>query len=190
MKKTIKFAFAAIALGALPSVAFAEADCVKIAAVVKQSVAADTSKVLEVVQQQVSANPKCACEVVKTAIQATSAKPELVASIVETASNAAPEQMRLVAQCAVAVAPDSLNKVQAVLAKLDPGTGPSSSSKDGKGGLEKAPITEEAALANPLDFPGSFPGSNATVGQPRPIFNPPVVNTPEGTEIDFSEQPE
>lgn len=196
MKKTTQFALIGAALGLLSSGAYADVDCQKLSASVKEAISADQSSVLEVVQTQVSANPGCACEVVKAAIEASNADAAAVASIVESASTAAPEQMRLVSQCAVAVAPDALSNVQAVLAKLDPSSGESAdvaySAKGGKGGM----VTETASdLGNPLDFPGQSPGQPPVVVGPSPgaaggfpllppgppIFVAPVVIPPSVT---------
>lgn len=175
-------AAAACGLLATPLLA-AEKDCASLALEVGNQIKADSSRALEVVQAQVGANEKCACEIVKAAIQATQADASLIARIVEVAATTAPDKMRIIAQCAVAVAPDSLGKVQAVLAKLDPNRGDGAGSD--KGGMEKAPITEAAAVPNPLDFPvGGFgPRAGGPGGYPffppgLPPYTPPSVIPP------------
>jgi len=167
MKTTFTMALLAV-LGA--SVSFAEktaaVDCVKLSTTIKTEVTENQSLVLEIVDRAVRANPSCACEIVKASIAASQADHKLIASIVEVAATAAPEQLRIVAQCAVAVAPDSLEDVQAVLAKLDPGTGDGETAS-AKGGVDKQPIAEKTP--NPLDFPVDPNGKG---------FSP---NTPGGT---------
>jgi len=195
MKITTQFALIGAALGLLSNGAYAEADCLKLSASVKQAVSADQSSVLEIVQAQVAANAGCACEVVKAAIEASNADAATVASIVETAATTAPEQMRLISQCAVAVAPDALSNVQAVIAKLDPNSGESTAvgygAKDAKG----VTVIRDEALGNPLDFPGQSPGQPPVVVGPSPgsaggfpllppgppIFVPPIVNPPSSS---------
>jgi hypothetical protein len=182
MKQTIFFSVFCAMLAQLP--VSAEVDCLKLALSVKHAVSAEQSKVLEIVSNEVSAAPGCSCEIVKAAIEGSQANPETVAAIVEAASIAAPEQMRLVSQCAVAVAPDALNKVQAVLAKLDPNRGESAgSAKSAKD--SKAPIGEVAAMPNPLDFPGrgpvgpihGGPGGSPIFPLFPPVIIPPIVVT-------------
>lgn len=187
MKVSSKFvtAVAMLGLGSMPLLA-AEKDCVSLALEIGNQIKADSSRTLEIVQAQVGANEECACEIVKAAIQATEADASLVARIVEVAATTAPDKMRIIAQCAVAVAPDSLGNVQAVLAKLDPNTGnPGDSAKGGKAGMEKAPITEAAAVPNPLDFPiGGFgprpggPGGFSWVPPGIPPYTPPTITIP------------
>jgi hypothetical protein len=178
MKRTIVFG-AVSAVLALAS-ASAEIDCLKLSLSVKNAVATEQSKVLEIVSNEVSSAPGCACEVVKAAIEGVNAKPEVVAAIVEAASTAAPEQMRTISQCAVAVAPDALAQVQMVVAKLDPNCGESGTSAKGA----KAPVTEVAAMPNPLDFPGQgpvgpIPGSGPGGATLIPITPPVIVNPPD-----------
>jgi hypothetical protein len=164
MKTTITFALLAL-FGA--GVSFAEkpapVDCVKLSLSIKSEVAENQSLVLEIVDRAVRANPSCACEIVKASIVASAADHKLIASIVEVAATAAPEQLRIVAQCAVAMAPDSLQDVQAVLAKLDPGTGDGATAS-AKGGVDKQPIAEKTP--NPLDFPVDPSGKGFTPNSP------------------------
>jgi len=123
MKTTLKFALlAAVCCASVHAADKPQVDCVKVSFSIKEEVASNQSLVLQIVEKAVLANQDCACEIVKSAITATQADNKLIASIVEVAAMAAPEKMRLIAQCAVAVAPDSLTDVQAVTAKLDPGT--------------------------------------------------------------------
>lgn len=125
MKTTLKFAFlAAVCSASVHAADKPQVDSVKVSLSIKEKVASNQSLVLQIVEKAVLANPDYACEIVKSAITATQADNKLIASIVEVAAMAAPEKMRLIAQSAVAVAPDSLTDVQAVLAKLDPGTRP------------------------------------------------------------------
>ena len=149
-----------------------------------------------VVQREVAASPSCSCEVVKAAIVATEADRELVGQIVETAVDAAPDKMRIIAQCAIAVAPDALSDVQAVIAKLDPQSGESFSSKGGfakgghsKGGYAKGakggkdvladgPVVE-VKPASPLDGPYLVPGI--------PFIHPPFITPPFFTPPSVSE---
>jgi len=196
MKITTQFALIGAALGLLSNGAYAEADCLKLSASVKQAVSADQSSVLEVVQTEVAANVGCACEVVKAAIEASNADAATVASIVEAAATAAPEQMRLISQCAVAVAPDALSNVQAVIARLDPNSGESTAVGYGAKGAKGVTVGyEPSGLGNPLDFPGQSPGQPPVVVGPSPgsaggfpllppgppIFVPPIVNPPSVT---------
>lgn len=159
MKMTLRIALLSAACGLFASAA--NVDCLKLSQSIKAAIAADNAATLQVVEKEILANPGCACEVVKAAIEASKADAKLVASIVETAATAAPEQMRLVSQCAVAMAPDALNNVQAVVAKLDPGSGESSPAKSSKS-AKSAPAP--AATGNPLDFPGSGIGSTNPIG--------------------------
>lgn len=178
MKKSFGFILSAALLS---STAFGAApDCLAVAAQVKKAIAAEPAKVLQIVATEVAANESCACEIVKSAILASQADATMVASIVETAATTAPEQMRLVSQCAMAAAPDSLAAVQAVLTKLDPSAGDGDSSS--KGGMEKGPIQEVAAVPNPLDFPGFPPVGR---GAPLMIPIPPVIIIPDATDTDF-----
>jgi hypothetical protein len=198
MKLTIKFALlSAIFSIAAPSAQAATINCDQLIASVKSDVAASRSQVLAIVEKAVSENSSCSCEIVKAAIVSSEADAVTIASIVEVVALSNPEQMRLVAQCAVAVAPDSLQKVQAVLAKLDPGTGDSglsgkeTSAKSGKEGTE-AP----EALPNPLDFP-TVGGNNIvgpTAGGPggRPLlpayfpYQPPTINPPAASSVNIA----
>lgn len=155
MKTTLKFAtLAALSTGALFAEKPAPVDCQKVSVPFAEEVVAHQSLVLQLVDRAVRENPSCACEIVKTAIKATKADNKLIASIVEVAAIAAPDQLRVVAQCAVAVAPDSLEEVQAVLAKLDPGTGDGVVASE-KGGVDKQGVATTDDSPNPLDFPST-----------------------------------
>jgi hypothetical protein len=164
MKTTIQFAIlSAVMTGTL----FADkpvtdkpvtVDCLKISASVRDEISVNQSMVLQIVDRSIRLNPTCACEIVKAAILTSKADVKLVASIVEVAAVAAPDQLRIVAQCAVAVAPDSLEAVQAVLAKLDPGTGDGVVASE-KGGVDKQPVEEPP---NVLDFPKDGNGNTVT----------------------------
>lgn len=185
MKKTAQLALVG-ALLSMASPAFAAEDCSKLSASVKEAVTSQPTEVLQLVEKRIAANPGCACEIVKAAIEASKADAALVASIVETASTAAPAQMRLIAQCAVAVAPDSLDKVQGVMAKLDPSSGDggrsAKSSKDAKAPAEVAPEW------NPLNLPGQGPigaGGYPTAPPGPPQGIPPVLNPNPSTETGF-----
>ena len=182
MKQTIFFSVFGAALALMT--ASAEVDCTKLSDSVKTAVAAEQAKVLEIVSKEVATSPSCACEVVKAAIEASSADTDKVAAIVEAAAIAAPDQMRLIAQCAVAVAPDALNKVQAVMAKLDPNRGEAAESSKSA----KAPAGEVAAMPNPLDFPGQGPVGPIAGGPGGfpliPVFPPVIINPPDVTEVD------
>ncbi|BCU76957.1 hypothetical protein [Luteolibacter sp. LG18] len=124
MNKTAQRAIFGAAFGFLASVSANGAeDCAKLTASVKEAIATKPSDLLSIVERNVAAHSTCACEVVKAAIEASQANADTVASIVQTASTAAPDQMRLIAQCSLAAAPDAITSVQAVIAKLDPGTG-------------------------------------------------------------------
>lgn len=180
-----------LALGSLS--ASAAVDCVQLSVSVKHAVAADRASVLEIVTKQINANPGCACEVVKAAVEGAQADATIVAAIVEAAAVAAPDQMRLIAQCAIAVAPDSLTKVQAVVAKLDPGKGEGGrSAKGAKGGAAEPASADN----NPLDFPegpsrspnqiGPRPGDTPN-GQPfggNDPTNNPGLNSPDPRDVE------
>lgn len=144
-------------------------DCSKMLSSFKTEVSSNQSFVLQLVERAVRENPSCACEIVKVAIQATNAESKLIASIVEVVGTSAPEQLRIAAQCAVAVAPDSLEAVQAVLAKLDPGTGNAKQGSE-KGGTEKDSDSGDD-LPNPLDFPGSGKDKDVGFGKNSPGSN-------------------
>jgi hypothetical protein len=144
-------------------------DCSKMLSSFKAEVSANQSFVLQLVERAVRENPSCSCEIVKAAIQTTNAESKLIASIVEVVGTSVPEQLRLAAQCAVAVAPDSLEDVQAVLAKLDPGTGNAQEGSE-KGGTDKEAVAEEET-PNPLDFPGSGKDKDVGFGKNAPGSN-------------------
>jgi hypothetical protein len=155
------------------------ADCPSVATSVEQRIKLDPSLVLEIVDSEITANPNCACEIVKTAIEASGADVSLVGYITETAITSAPQSMRMITQCAIAAKPEALSAVQAILAKLDPNSGDTYSSKDAKSGKDAkdASIYEVSAPEEPpnlLDrlypnIPPFFP----------PYFPPPVVTDPD-----------
>jgi len=161
-----------------PSESTQAIDCPVLGISVGQRVKMDPSLILETVEAEIAANPSCACEIVKAALTAIGATPDQTAQVVETAILAAPDSMRLVSQCAIAAVPDSLTAVQTVLAKLDPGSGESGSSKSGKevisskSGKEVIP-PPPPVIGNPLDLP--------PIGPPLP---PPPVYPPSMTEVD------
>lgn len=129
--------------------------CPDIALAVTARINHDSSALLEIVQAETAANPSCACEIVKAAIQTTDGDVAQVLAIVETAGTAAPEHLRLISQCAIAAAPEALTEVQALLAKLDPGSGESGkSSKGAKAAVDAAQLkTPEKEGPTPLDLP-------------------------------------
>ena len=172
MKTTLKFALlAAVCCASVHAADKPQVDCVKVSFSIKEEVASNQSLVLQIVEKAVLANQDCACEVVKSAITATQADNKLIASIVEVAAMAAPEKMRLIAQCAVAVAPDSLTDVQAVLAKLDPGT--SNGGKSGKEVTEKGGLEEDPSLAED-------PELNPDGTPKKPVKPPGILDRPSG----------
>ena len=158
-----------------PSESTQAVDCPVLGMSVGQRVKMDPSLILETVEAEIAANPSCACEIVKAALSAIGATPDQTAQVVETAINAAPESMRLVSQCAIATVPESLAAVQTVLAKLDPASGESGSSKSGKeiisskSGKEVIP-PPPPVLGNPLDLPPIGPPI-----LPPPVFPPPLT---------------
>jgi len=135
MKNTIKYFFAAAALGVVS--AHAQSDCSAAASAVNAKVAADKSEVLNVVSEQLGKNPDCACEIVKTAIVASKANKNTVGQIVEAAANAAPDRLDLIVQCATAAAPDAAANIQAAAAAAQGASGPTT-----------------GGPFNPLDVPG------------------------------------
>lgn len=154
------------------------ADCPSVATSVEQRIKLDPSLVLEIVDSEISANPNCACEIVKTAIEASGADVSLVGYITETAITSAPQSMRMITQCAIAAKPEALSAVQAILAKLDPNSGDTYSSKGSKSGKDAkaAIVVPPPAPPNPLDrlypnIPPFFP----------PYFPPPLVTDPDPT---------
>ncbi len=138
--------------------------CFSLALRVGQRIKEDPASLLEVAAAEVAANPKCACEVVKAALTAKKVSADTVAHLVEACAHASPESLRMIAQCAIAVEPDALDKVQAVLARLDPNGGETKKkggAKDAKASLEKAALTPPP---DPLDLP--------------PPIEPPVIIIP------------
>ncbi len=159
-----------------PGQASDSADCPSVAISVEQRIKLDPSAVLEIVESEISANPSCACEIVKTAIQASGADVSQVGYITEVAITSAPQSMRMISQCAIAAKPEALTAVQAILAKLDPNSGDTYSSKSSKSGKDAkaAIVTPPPVPPNPLDrivpyIPPYFP----------PYFPPPEVTNPD-----------
>lgn len=156
-------------------------DCPGVGLSVQQRVKLEPSKVLEIVETEINANQSCACEVVKAALTAAGADADLTGQVVEVAALAAPESLRLISQCAIAAVPDSLANVQAVMARLDPGSGESDyssksskSAKSAKSGKEIVPPPAPIDRGNPLDLPPLGPPL------PPPPFNPPYVTDVNG----------
>lgn len=125
-------------------------------------------------------NPDDACEIVKQAIVVSDADEKLVVRIVEAACMAAPEKMRLIAQCAMAASPDSLQGIQQVMAKLDPGAGDTCISGKECSGKEitgKETIDEKGGVVNPAPAPVYDPLRRAYVPPTPPtIIVPPATN--------------
>lgn len=171
------FVFATCLAGLAASVsAQAAGDCLPVLERISSTASrskVDPIELLKQVDLEVTAQPGCSCEIVKAAILGTDCDDSIVGYVVETAIHAAPDQMRLIAQCAIATAPGSLDRVQEVLARLDPGAGKSYSAKSSKSakGLEVKPA---ASLPDPLDVP---------IIVPPPI--PPVINPPPSTRTDY-----
>ncbi len=161
-----------------PSQASDSADCPSVVLSVEQRVKLDPSTVLEIVESEISANPNCACEIVKITITASGADVSLVGDITEVAITAAPQSMRMISQCAIAAKPEALSAVQAILAKLDPNSGDTYSSKSAKSGKDAkdsiaSVVTPPEKPRNPLD--------KAT---PRiPFSPPPYYPPPEVTNL-------
>ncbi len=154
-----------------------EQDCPGLGLSIQQRVKQDPSKILEIVETELAANPSCACEVVKAALTAAGADADLTAQVVEVAATINPESLRLISQCAIAAVPDSLAAVQAVLARLDPGSGESGTSsksaKSAKSGKEIIPPPPpRVIIGDPLDRPR------------YPIVPPPPFNPPPVTDVD------
>ena len=153
------------------------ADCLSVAMSVEHRIKLAPSDVLSIVESEIGANPNCACEIVKTAIKAADADVALVADITEVAITAAPESMRMISQCAIAAMPEALASVQAVLAKLDPNSGDTSSAKSAKSGKDAkaAIVTPPVKPPDPLDLPPPpYPPL-----PPPPYFPPPEVTDPD-----------
>lgn len=161
------------------------ADCPSVVMSVGQRIKLDPSEVLSIVESEIAANQNCACEIVKIAIKASGADESLVGDITEVAITAAPQSMRMISQCAIAAMPEALASVQAVLAKLDPNSGDTSSSKsamsakssksgkDAKAAIASG-ITPPVEPANPLDLPVPiYPPL-----PPPPYIPPPEVTNP------------
>lgn len=131
------------------------------------------------VSRAIAQAPDKSCEIVKAAITVSKADEKLVAKIVESAAVAAPEKMRLIAQCAMAASPDSLDGIQQVMAKLDPGAGDaciSGKECSGKEVSEKGGFEKEAIPSAPT-APVYDPLRRAYI---QPI--PPIIITPVATD--------
>jgi len=149
-------------------------DCPGLGLSIQQRVKLEPARILEIVETELAVNPSCACEVVKSALTAAGADAELTAQVVEVAATVTPESLRLISQCAIAAIPDSLGAVQAVLARLDPGSGESGySSKSAKSGKEIIPPPPpRVIIGDPLDRPR------------YPLVPPPPFNPPPVTDVD------
>lgn len=150
-------------------------DCQTQALSVGQQVKLDPAQVLVIVEKAITANAGCACEVVKAALTTTTADEALTARIVETAATADPVSMRLVAQCAIATVPESLSAVQAVLARLDPGSsgGDGPSSNDVRNIQMIVPPETSSAKGDPLNRGILWIAPHLPFHRPNP--NPPPV---------------
>lgn len=160
------------------------ADCPSVAMSVEQRIKLDPSEVLSIVESEIGANPNCACEIVKMAIKASGADEALVGDITEVAITAAPQSMRMISQCAIAAMPEALASVQAVLAKLDPNSGDTSSSKGAKSAKSsKSGKDAKAAIASEVTPPVEPPNP---LDLPVPIYPPlpppPYIPPPEVTD--------
>ena len=159
MKNTIKYFFAAAALGVVTAHA-GDSNCDSVASNVNSRVSADKSEVLNVVSDQAGKNPNCVCEIVKTAIIASKANKQTVGQIVAAAGNASPDSLDLIVQCATAAAPDASAEIQAAAATVQGATGPT------------------GGPFNPLDVPGDAgavpnPGGDSEgTGTEVPVVNP------------------
>lgn len=174
MKKLIFAACSAALLSAAPAMAD---DCQPVIERIASTAArskADPIELLKLVDIEVTAYPGCSCEIVKAAILGTDCDDAIVGYVVETAIHAAPDQMRLIAQCAIATAPGSLDRVQEVLARLDPGAGEAAKSAKSAKSAKEIEVKPAASMPDPLDIP--------IISIP-PI--PPVINPPPSTRSDF-----
>lgn len=144
------------------------ADCPAIALSIAQRIHSDPSRLLEIVSLEVAANPNCACEIVKSAITSSEAEVDQVLAIVEAAIHAAPESMRIISQCALAASPESLERVQALLSRLDPHSG------DAGYGAKSAKSPKGAKVASIADPPEN-PLNRPPLGPPLPPIVPPPV---------------
>lgn len=129
------------------------------------------------VSRAISQTPDKSCEIVKAAITVSKADEKLVAKIVESAALAAPDKMRLIAQCAMAASPDSLDGIQQVMAKLDPGAGDaciSGKECSGKEVSEKGGFEREVIPTAPT-APVYDPLRRAYIQPIPPIIIPPVA---------------
>ena len=148
-----------------------------------QEFTSETSEeaLLSNVSRTIAQSPDKSCEIVKAAITVSKADEKLVAKIVESAALAAPDKMRLIAQCAMAASPDSLDGIQQVMAKLDPGAGDaciSGKECSGKEVSEKGGFEKEAIPSTPT-APVYDPLRRAYI---QPI--PPMIIPPVATEND------
>lgn len=132
------------------------------------------------VTKAITKDPDHACEIVKQAIVVAEADEKLVVRIVEAACMAAPEKMRLIAQCAMAASPDSLQGIQQVMAKLDPGAGDTCISGKECSGKEitgKETISDKGGIVNPAPVAVYDPLRRAYIPPTPPtIVVPPATN--------------
>jgi len=168
---------------ALPSMALAE-DCkdvvLRIESTAKRA-KVDPVELLRLVDREVSAHPDCACEIVKAAIIGTDSDKAIVGYVVETAIMASPDNLRLIAQCAIATAPDSLDRVQEVLARLEPAAGREGDSAKSAKSAKDFEVKPAIAPPNPLDvfyIPPPVP--------PVPPPVPPPVDPDPATPVNFN----
>ena len=163
MKNTIKYFFAAAALGVVSAHA-GDNNCNSVASSVSSRVSADKSEVLKVVSEEIEKNPDCACEIVKAAIVSSKANKNTVGQIVEAAGNAAPDRIDHIVQCATSAAPDAAANIQNAAAKFQDAKG----SIPG-GSTNGEPLTDDSG--NPLNLPGEgdnspSPGGPDGLGSP------------------------
>ncbi|WAC19002.1 hypothetical protein OVA24_17370 [Luteolibacter sp. SL250] len=153
--------------------------CAPVELSVRQRVKLDPANVLTIVREEITAHGDCACEVVKAALTATGADAALTASIVEVAATAAPESMRITAQCAIATVPEALAEVQAVLARLDPGSGESGHSSKSSG----AKAAKELAPPPAKKDEGDLLNPGILWIAPHLPFHPPTFDPPPVTPV-------
>ena len=166
----------------LPGFAAAAEDCQAVIQRIEttaQRAKVDPMELLRLVDQEVSAHPDCSCEIVKAAITGTDSDKAIVGYIVETAIMASPENLRLIAQCAIATAPDSLDRVQEVLARLEPAAGNEGNSAKSAKSAKDVEVKPAQAPPNPLDI--------FYIPPPVPPV-PPPVNPPPTTKVNFCKE--
>ncbi|MCU0794561.1 MAG: hypothetical protein MUF31_01355 [Akkermansiaceae bacterium] len=154
----------------LPSVVAAADDCQTVVQRIESTAKrakVDPVELLRLVDREVSAHPDCACEIVKAAIIGTDSDKAIVGYVVETAIMASPDNLRLIAQCAIATAPDSLDRVQEVLARLEPAAGREGHSAKSAKSAKEFDVKPAQAPPNPLDI--------FYIPPPIPPVPPPIV---------------